>query len=102
MDDYGIGPWQFARIDLGEANDYREYGRPGDVGASSHSTRKASMPVSLLRKMRVFTQVRVGGFSEVWPGGAQRLAEHVSDGPRGTLPIRSTFRWMPSTRPAIP
>ena len=28
QDDYGIGPWQFARIDLGEANNYREYGRP--------------------------------------------------------------------------
>jgi methylmalonyl-CoA/ethylmalonyl-CoA epimerase len=27
-DDYGIGPWKFARIDLGEANDYREYGQP--------------------------------------------------------------------------
>ncbi|HEX2740128.1 MAG TPA: hypothetical protein VHM69_06750 [Rubrobacter sp.] len=27
-DDYGIGPWKFAQIDLGEANDYREYGRP--------------------------------------------------------------------------
>jgi methylmalonyl-CoA/ethylmalonyl-CoA epimerase len=27
-DDYGIGPWQFARIDLGDANDYREYGQP--------------------------------------------------------------------------
>ena len=27
-DDYGIGPWQFARIDLGDANDYREYGKP--------------------------------------------------------------------------
>jgi methylmalonyl-CoA/ethylmalonyl-CoA epimerase len=27
-DDYGIGPWQFARIDLGAANDYREYGEP--------------------------------------------------------------------------
>ena len=25
-DDYGIGPWQFARIDLGEENDYREAG----------------------------------------------------------------------------
>jgi methylmalonyl-CoA/ethylmalonyl-CoA epimerase len=25
-DDYGIGPWQVARIDLGDANDYREYG----------------------------------------------------------------------------
>jgi methylmalonyl-CoA/ethylmalonyl-CoA epimerase len=24
-DDYGIGPWKFAQIDLGEANDYREY-----------------------------------------------------------------------------
>jgi methylmalonyl-CoA/ethylmalonyl-CoA epimerase len=31
--EYGIGPWQFAQIDAGEANDYREYGRPGDVGA---------------------------------------------------------------------
>src|SRR5215212_4943053 len=27
-DDYGIGPWDFARIDLGDANNYREYGRP--------------------------------------------------------------------------
>ena len=27
-DDYGIGPWKFARIDLGDANDYREYGEP--------------------------------------------------------------------------
>src|SRR5215217_4255362 len=26
--DYGIGPWRFDRIDLGAANDYREYGRP--------------------------------------------------------------------------
>jgi methylmalonyl-CoA/ethylmalonyl-CoA epimerase len=25
-DDYGIGPWRFDRIDLGAANDYREYG----------------------------------------------------------------------------
>ena len=33
VDDYGIGPWQFAQIDAGDANDYREYGRPGDVGA---------------------------------------------------------------------
>ena len=28
VDDYGIDPWQFARIDLGAANDYREYSRP--------------------------------------------------------------------------
>jgi methylmalonyl-CoA/ethylmalonyl-CoA epimerase len=27
-DDYGIGPWRFDRIDLGAANNYREYGRP--------------------------------------------------------------------------
>lgn len=27
-DDYGIGPWNFARIDLGEANNYREHGQP--------------------------------------------------------------------------
>ena len=27
-DDYGIGPWRFARIDLGDANNYREHGRP--------------------------------------------------------------------------
>src|SRR5215218_10578760 len=27
-DDYGIGPWQFAQINLGEANNYREYGQP--------------------------------------------------------------------------
>src|SRR5918994_2698002 len=28
VDDYGIGPWQFAQIDLGDANNYREYGQP--------------------------------------------------------------------------
>lgn len=28
VNDYGIGPWEFARIDLGDANDYREYGQP--------------------------------------------------------------------------
>ena len=48
VDDYGIGPWEFAQIDAGEANNYREstvtaaralhahrrrHGRPGDVGA---------------------------------------------------------------------
>src|ERR671913_2545720 len=25
-DDYGIGPWEFAQIDAGDANNYREYG----------------------------------------------------------------------------
>ena len=74
QDDYGIGPWEFAQIDLGEANNYREYGEPVE-----RSTRIAIatvgrvmweliepldeegiyMPVSLLRKVRVFTQVRV-------------------------------------------
>ena len=29
-DDYGIGSWEFARIDLGEANDYREHGEPAE------------------------------------------------------------------------
>ena len=28
VDDYGIGPWWFDRIELGAANDYREYGEP--------------------------------------------------------------------------
>ena len=28
VDDYGIGPWQFAQIDLGDANNYCEYGQP--------------------------------------------------------------------------
>ena len=32
-DDYGIGPWRFDRIDLGDANDYREYAQP--VGRSN-------------------------------------------------------------------
>ena len=27
-DDYGIGPWEFHQIELGEANDCREYGEP--------------------------------------------------------------------------
>jgi methylmalonyl-CoA/ethylmalonyl-CoA epimerase len=29
-EDYGIGPWTFAQIDLGEANNYREHGRPDE------------------------------------------------------------------------
>jgi methylmalonyl-CoA/ethylmalonyl-CoA epimerase len=29
-DDYGIGPWEFAQIDLGEANNYRERGHPAE------------------------------------------------------------------------
>jgi methylmalonyl-CoA/ethylmalonyl-CoA epimerase len=28
VDDYGIGPWDFAQSDLGEANNYREYAQP--------------------------------------------------------------------------
>ena len=28
VDDYGIGPWEFAQIDAGDANNYREYGQP--------------------------------------------------------------------------
>src|SRR5215212_8364614 len=27
-DDYGIGPWECAQIDAGDANNYREYGEP--------------------------------------------------------------------------
>jgi methylmalonyl-CoA/ethylmalonyl-CoA epimerase len=27
-DDYGIGPWELARFDLGDEHDYREYGQP--------------------------------------------------------------------------
>ena len=30
VDDYGIGPWEFAQIDAGDANNYREYGQPED------------------------------------------------------------------------
>src|SRR5918997_196976 len=29
-DDYGIGPWEFHQMDLGAANDYREYGESLD------------------------------------------------------------------------
>jgi methylmalonyl-CoA/ethylmalonyl-CoA epimerase len=29
-DDYGIGPWEFARIDLGEEHDYHEYREPAE------------------------------------------------------------------------
>ena len=28
VDDYGIGPWEFAQIDAGGANNCREYGQP--------------------------------------------------------------------------
>ena len=30
VDDYGISPWRFAQIDLGEANNYREHGQPAE------------------------------------------------------------------------
>src|SRR5215216_4712948 len=53
------------------------------------------MPVSLLRKVRVFTQVRIrrvlGSLARRCPA---KLAEHVSDGPRRTLPTRATFWWV--------
>jgi len=29
-DDYGIGPWQFQQIDLGEEHNYREHGEPAE------------------------------------------------------------------------
>ena len=29
-DDYGIGSWQFQQIDLGEGQNYREYGEPAE------------------------------------------------------------------------
>ena len=30
VDDFGIGPWRFAQINLGEANNYREHGQPAE------------------------------------------------------------------------
>jgi methylmalonyl-CoA/ethylmalonyl-CoA epimerase len=33
QDDYGIGPWEFAQIDAGDANNYREYGQPVERSA---------------------------------------------------------------------
>jgi methylmalonyl-CoA/ethylmalonyl-CoA epimerase len=30
QDDYGIGPWQFQQIDLGEEHNFREYGEPAE------------------------------------------------------------------------
>jgi len=68
-DDYGIGPWRFDRIDLGEANDYREYGEPVErsnriavatVGRvmweliEPLDEEGIYMPVSLLRKVRAY------------------------------------------------
>ena len=44
VDDYGIGPWQFAQIDLGEANNYREYGRPSAPTASPSPPRTSTRP----------------------------------------------------------
>ena len=34
VDDYGIGPWHFAQIDAGDANNYHEYGQ--QVERSTH------------------------------------------------------------------
>jgi methylmalonyl-CoA/ethylmalonyl-CoA epimerase len=30
VDDYGIGPWEVYEFDAGKAEDFREYGRPGE------------------------------------------------------------------------
>ena len=68
-DDYGIGPWNFAQIDLGEANNYREYGQPAErsnriaiatVGRVMWELiepldEKASMPASSPRRARACT-----------------------------------------------
>lgn len=37
-DDYGIGSWEFAQIDAGEANDYCEYGQPVERSTCIAST----------------------------------------------------------------
>ena len=69
VDDYGIGPWEFAQIDAGDANNYREYGQPvkrstrivvATVGRvmweliEPLDEEGIYMPVSLLRKVRAY------------------------------------------------
>jgi Glyoxalase/Bleomycin resistance protein/Dioxygenase superfamily len=111
VDDYGIGPWQFAQIDAGDANNYREYGRPVE-----RSTRIAVATVGRVMSELIEPLDEDGNYARflaekgegIHPSVGRRvlgslarrcpalkLAEHVSDGPRRTLPTRSTFRWMP-------
>src|SRR5918997_2905738 len=111
VDDYRIGPWEFARIDLGDANNYREYGRPVE-----RSTRIAIATVGRvmweliepLDEEGIYARFLTEKGEGIHPSAGRRvlgslarrcpalkLAEHVSDGPRRTLPPRSTFRWMP-------
>src|SRR5215217_6641540 len=111
VDDYGIGPWEFAPIDAGDANNYREYGRPVE-----RSTRIAVATVGRVmweiiepldeegiyarflseKSEGVHPSAGNGGFSEVWPGGAQRSSRSTCRTDRAELyPPRSTLRWMP-------
>ena len=118
VDDYGIGPWEFAQIDAGEANNYREYGRPVE-----RSTRIAVATVGRVmweliepldeegiyarflaeKGEGIHPSAGNGGFSEVWPGGAQRSSRSTCRTDRAELyPPDLTFGGCPSTRPAIP
>ena len=95
--EYGIGPWQFAQIDAGEANNYAstvgrvmwELIEPLDeegIYARFLAEKGEGIHPSAGRRV-------LGSLARRCP--ALKLAEHLSDGPRRTLPPRSTFRWMP-------
>src|SRR5918992_4522781 len=95
--EYGIGPWQFAQIDAGEANNYAstvgrvmwELIEPLDEeGIYARFLAEKGEGIHLSAGRRV-----LGSLARRC--SALKLAEHLSDGPRRTLPPRSTFRWMP-------
>src|SRR5918997_1544201 len=54
-DDYGIGPWEFHQMDLGAANDYREYGEPVE-----RSNRIAIAYLDTLRDLGVTIEIFSG------------------------------------------
>ena len=117
-DDYGIGPWKFAQIDLGEANDYREYAQTVERSNRVAFATVGRVMWELIEPLDeegiyarflaekgegIHPSAGNGGFSEVWPGGAQRSSRSTCRTDRAELyPPDLTFGGCPSTRPAIP
>src|SRR5918998_3173778 len=116
-DDYGIGPWEFAQIDAGDANNHREHGRPVERSNRIAVATVGRVMWDLIEPLDedgiyarflaekgegIHPSAGNGGFSEVWPGGAQRSSRSTCRTDRAELyPPDLTFGGCHSTRPAI-
>src|SRR5215213_238772 len=117
VDDYGIGPWEFHQIDAGEANNYREYGRPVERSTLIAVATVGRVMWELIEPLdeegiyaRFLAEKGEGihpsagnrGFSEVWPGGAQRSSRSTCRTDRAELyPHDLPFCGCPSTPPSV-